>query len=211
MFISLFSQDKEIAAHLTKYNYFMLNFRLEFFLFFSLLIPSIVYSETKCVGSTCFEKVLLKEKNLNLVGVSLFEYFLIDVYAAALYSEKPVSDKQSVFEPNSSKFLILNYYVEIKKEDFIESTKKLLLTNKDIDQNKVSKDFEAVYDAFENVKSGDRYSLYYDSSNQKTCLALNDVNKVCREGYEFFKAFFGIWISDYSVDEKFTRRLIGKN
>jgi hypothetical protein len=153
---------------------------------------------------------LLKEKNLNLIGSSVFEYYFIDVYAGALYSEKSVSDNQSIFDPTSSKFLILNYYVAIKKEDFVTSTKKLLSKNKDIDQNKVSKDFEAVYSAFEDVKSGDRYSLHYNSSNQKTCLALNDVEKVCREGSEFFKAFFGIWISDYSVGEEFTRGLLGK-
>ena len=68
-----------------------------------------------------------------------------------------------------------------------------------------------MYNAYEDVDKGDRYRLEYTPTNQVTCLYLNNVKKVCESGLDFYRAFFGIWLSNYSVNKEFTDLLLGKD
>lgn len=186
--------------------------KIKNFLFYTYLLftsNNLLLAQDNCIADICFEKSIKKEEKLNLVGVSLYKYLFFDVYSAAYYADDKLNLNQ-LFDPNSERLLVLEYKTKISKKDFIVSTKKLLLNNLDINQAVVLPKFEKVYNEFEDVKAGDRYSLHYSPIDQKTCLALNSQIKVCDFGLDFYKAFFGIWLSNYSVDQNFTNKLLAK-
>lgn len=167
-------------------------------------------NDSLCESNICFE-TKVNNPQMSLLGVSKFKYLFFDVYVAALYAEVSLNNQSNIFDPNKSARLIIKYLREIRKEDFIQSTKELVKSNKTIDLTLVEQKFIKVYEAFEDVRQGDSYRLDYIPWGQETCLFLNDEKKICQSGSEFYKAFFGIWISSYSVNQKFTAELLGKS
>ena len=166
----------------------------------------------KCHDKICFKESLLRgEEKLDIIGTSEFRYLFFHVYTGAFYSDKPVLTKEDVFDAGSSKVLELEYRYEIKRDDLMKSTKEMLKKNNEVDYGALASDFEKVFAVYETLKPGDRYKLDYFSKREDTCLSLNQIEKVCIKGKSFFRAFFGIWLSDYSVSPRFTQELIGKN
>ena len=164
--------------------------------------------EESCINEACFSKTsALLDTTIELRGSSLYEYFVVDVYAAALYLPKQTSSDTVLSDV--PKKLVLHYFRDLKKGDFIESGEFLMKKDPTFIKEKLNTSLETLYSLLEDVKSGDRYTLTYIPGTG-TELKLNDTVKSVIQGEEFAKRYFGIWLSDkYSVDEAFTKRLLG--
>ncbi len=184
------------------------------FLIFVFLFSSPAFAQVRdidfCQKNICFKPELPGHAGLNLVGTSTLTYLIFDVYVAAFYANSDYNVTESPFDEDVSKYLVLEYLRDISKEDFIKKTKELLANDKSYSYRARDSDFEKVYNSFEDVKIGDRYSLSYDDLTGKTCLFLNKIEKLCIKSLDFSKAFFGIWLSESSVNERFTKELLGK-
>lgn len=164
--------------------------------------------EESCINEACFSNTsVLADKTIELRGSSLYEYFVVDVYAAALYLPKQTASATVLSDV--PKKLVLHYFRDLKKSDFIESGEFLMKKDPTFIKEKLSVSLETLYALLEDVKAGDRYTLTYIPGTG-TELTLNDTVKGVIPGEEFAKRYFGIWLSDkYSVDEAFTKRLLG--
>lgn len=163
-----------------------------------------------CIASACFtNSSSISSSILTLRGTGLFEYFMFDVYCGAFYSERSIKTIADALSP-MEKVLVIEYFRPISKEDLIESSEKLLRNNPDVKLEHIRPELNTLYSMYTDVKKGDQYSIHYQAG-KGTTLLLNNVAVGTIAGEEFQKAFFGIWVSEHSVSETFTRNLLGLN
>lgn len=169
------------------------------------VIPAVAHAEgQRCLGVVCFdEQLVVAGQSLPLRGVSLFEYWSFDVYTGAFYA---VSADAAV-APVAKK-LVLHYHRGIEKEDFIKSTRSMMKKNPAVALDQIAAECEQLFTLFKSVKEGDRYSIEYNPE-KGTTLSLNDKALGTIAGEKFQAAMFGIWLSNHSVDSKFTDALVG--
>ena len=166
--------------------------------------------KTKCSALACFPKEIRVDSTDHLLsGISDFEYLFFDVYSAALYfdARAPKAERQFPLNGKNDLLLVIKYHRKISKKDFIKSTKAYISKLSEFGSN-TNKQFEAVFNAYEDVKEGDSYALEYKSITQSTCLKLNGINKVCGDGLEFFKSYAGIWLAENGVGKDFLDGLL---
>lgn len=155
-----------------------------------------------------FEDTITIDKNiLKIQGVALLKWArLIDVYAGAFYlpDNHPARD----WTRDIPKGLELVYFRKIKAEDFINSSTQLLK------RNLASEKYRALEERlfkflgfFRDVKPGDRYLLIY-SPLKGTQLRLNGQPLGIIPGGDFAVAYFGIWLGDNPISERFRDGLL---
>ena len=98
---------------------------------------------------------------------------------------------------------------KIKKEDIVEASKRTLRKNPNIDLPGLRERLDLIYSWYENVGKGDRFRLDY-TPGVGSELFFNGRSKGVIPGDDFAEAYFGIWVSDYSLSAKYQKRLLGK-
>lgn len=123
-------------------------------------------------------------------------YYLkfIKVYDASLYRDK-VEDGYDILDSRVSKCLQLVYAVDLKQKDFIRAADEVLANQFQPEELKqVAGDIRTLHGGYENVESGDRYSLCYASDAQTTTLSLNNRELVSITSPRFAEVYFSIWL-----------------
>ena len=162
-----------------------------------------------CEGAHCFPgKVVRDGQELDLYSTASFEYYFLDVYSAALYLP-PGIESSHVLSPQTAKELVISYDREFSKEDFKESGETLIAENPKIPFQIVAPGLQQIAQLYRPVKEGDRYSISY-LPGKGTALLLNGLRLGVVPGEEFSSAYFGIWLSDKSIGEEFTQKLLQK-
>jgi len=171
------------------------------------------FSDIPVVSGAEMEKVVFKDHLIvedtlfTKRGAGLFRYLgLIKAYAGALYVEEgtPTADVLS----NTAKRLEIEYFRNIKGEDFGPATNKLLALNVDSEtlarlQDRIEK-HNALY---VDVQPGDRYSLTF-IPGKGTELALNGKTKGVIEGDDFASAIYAIWFGRKPISNSFKDQLM---
>jgi hypothetical protein len=162
-----------------------------------------------CVKKICApEKVRFFEKDLLLRGHELFSYYFFKIYVASFYSENLIPSLSEVFSVPGDKHLRLQYLRGIKAQDFIDSSEDAFRANPDINPDEIRNELKLLYAAYEDIEKGDTYSLYFSQKDMTTCLFKNNISKVCIEGEAFAFSYFSIWLSEYSLNNEFSKKLI---
>lgn len=151
--------------------------------------------------------VIVDDTILTKRGTGLFRYLgIIRAYAGALYIEggTPTKDVLS----NTAKRLEIEYFRNIRGEDFGPATNKLLELNVDTEtlvrlQDRIEK-HNALY---VDVQPGDRYSLTF-IPGKGTELALNGKTKGVIEGDDFASAIYAIWFGQKPISTSFKEQLM---
>lgn len=160
-------------------------------------------SSEKCQHNACFTVQYSYPKgSISLAGLSTYRYWGFRVYTAAFYGD-----------PNdweAPKALVLHYHRSLDRSDFIDNSKDTLEDNPNVSIEAISKPLEEINNLYVPVKEGDRYSIFYAPRSEKLTLRYNDEPIGTVTGKKFAQAYFGIWISDYSVGSSFTERLLGR-
>jgi hypothetical protein len=167
--------------------------------------------ETVCTHKTCVpDKVTFFDTTLTLRGHELFTWYFFKIYVASFYSEHPIPSLDKLFDIPGDKYLRLEYLRSIEAKDFIKSSEDAFKKNPDSNPDTIRAELQKLYDAYEPVEKGDTYALYFTQENMTTCLFKNDVRKVCIEGETFARAYFGIWLSEHSLNNEFSKKLISR-
>ena len=162
-----------------------------------------------CEGSHCFpDRVVRDGLELDLYSTASFEYYFLDVYSAALYLP-PGVESTVVLSPQTPKELVISYDRDFSKEDFKESGETLIAENPKVAFQIVAPGLQRIAELYRPVKEGDRYSISY-LPGKGTALLLNGLRLGVVPGEEFSSAYFGIWLSDKSIGEDFTQKLLHK-
>lgn len=165
-------------------------------------------SKKHCLGGACFAaEHKIGDLTLPLKGVSLFEYWSFDVYSAALYAPDEVKDIDGVLG-DVPKYLVLEYHRGLEKQNIVDNSEYILKENPKNDMQTLRERLKVLYENYNDVKDGDRFSMSY-IPGKGTTLFYNGTEKKTLPGVDFQQAYFGIWLSRASVDEDFTEELLG--
>lgn len=165
---------------------------------------------TRCVKTTCVPtQHALGTQALPLTGLKLFEYWGFNLYTAALYAPGGTDSSAKVLA-DIPKSLILHYHRKIRADQIIKAAEHNLVKNPANDMAALRPAIDALHNAFVSVDQGDTYELRYEPGHGTTLL-FNNVPQVTVPGVDFQRAYFGIWLSDYSLSSKLRDSLLGQD
>ena len=166
--------------------------------------------QQECRGDCCFSNVVeVGGESLVRRGVATFRYWGLKVYSAALYVPSGSLSRKEV-EGDAKKKLILCYHRSISTDRFIENSEKILRNNPDFTEKHLETELKQITDAYIAANEGDTYSITYDPPSGEMKLSFNERQLLKITNRDFARAYFGIWISKYSVGERFTNELMGE-
>jgi len=164
---------------------------------------------TRCVKSTCVPtQQAVGPLALPLNGLQLFEYWGFNLYTAALYAPAGTETSAEVLA-DIPKSLVLHYHRKIRADQIIKAAEHNLVKNPANDITVLRPALDSLHKAFVNVDNGDTYELRYEPG-KGTELLFNGETKITVPGADFQRAYFGIWLSDYSLNSKLRDALLGK-
>lgn len=170
------------------------------------LVNSFADTPEVCVAKTCFQSQSgFSPSPLPIRGAALFRYWSFHVYTAALYAPDGVTSRKELLG-DVPKVLVLHYHRKLTRENIVENSEIILKRNPDIRLESIRPELERLYALYRDVEPGDRYALSY-TPGRGTVLYLNGAEQGVFKGKEFAHAYFGIWLSDYSVKDEFTKKL----
>lgn len=183
------------------------------FVFLTLISASTIRAQTSCITEeVCFNNEIFEsEKLIPLRSMAEFRYYGFRVYSVGLYSESSKEDIKSWInekkEPQSLDFT-LHYERDFSAEDFIESGTEVIKENKTVSLSEINEGLTKINSLYKPVKAGDRYTIRFKKGEGITLL-LNNLALGTIPGEEFARAYLGIWLSKYSLSERFTKKLLG--
>lgn len=162
------------------------------------------------IEGVLFQDKIIKENvefQLRAVALQLYMLFFRG-FVGALYLPTRISPADAMGDV--SKHLVLEYFHDIKKEDFQESTTAIIKKNVSEASYQTIEDRVQKFNAlYRDVKSGERYSLTYIQGKGNT-LALNRMPLGTIPGHDFAFAVFSIWLGENPIDERFRDALLVK-
>jgi hypothetical protein len=110
------------------------------------------------------------------------------------------------------KKLVLCYHRSVSPEQFQEKSQEVLDDTPGLDLTALEPHLSEINNSYVGVREGDRYAITYDPSSGTMTLLFNEQEPglVSIQNRAFAKAYFGIWLSEYSVGEEFTDELFGE-
>jgi hypothetical protein len=149
------------------------------------------------------------ESHLQLRGAGLLRYrTIIKAYVAALYLDESTRSEEILGE--SARRLEIEYFWSIPADQFVKATVEGISRNVDAATLESLEARIAAFNAlYEDVESGDRYSMTY-VPGRGTELALNGEAKGVVEGADFAAGLFAIWFGPNPLDEKLRRKLLAQ-
>jgi hypothetical protein len=174
--------------------------------------PPLALETPQCDHGCCFApSIKLGGETLSLRGLSSFRYWGFRVYTGALYAPLAAQTRDAV-RGETRKKLVLCYHRSLSPEQFQEKSQEVLEDTPGLDLTTLEPHLSAINKAYVGVTEGDRYSITYDPSSGTMTLSFNEREPglVSIQNRSFAKAYFGIWLSEYSVGEEFTTELFGE-
>ena len=155
-----------------------------------------------------------KGKSLTLNGVGQRSKMFTELYVQALYLSVLTQDAKLIMESD------IEMAIRIQVTSSLVTSKKLSKAlEKGMERSvgeqgmlKLAKEVAELETLLskEATKSGDCFNLIYNPFDHSLWIYKNDNYEGKIEGFEFKKAFFGIWLSENPVDKDLKQELLGK-
>ncbi len=143
---------------------------------------------------------------LKFAGQGTFRYLGFKLYTARLYLDPHVRDSRQALI-DTPKHLTIRYLRDIPRKALVEAAEKNIRNNPSADYEALRDRVHRLHERYTDLKAGDVYHLSY--SKGKTSLYYNGNLQVQIEGADFASAYFGIWLSEYSISQKLRKDLLG--
>ena len=147
---------------------------------------------------------------LALRGVSTFRYWGLRVYTGALYMPASATSPDAALGEIPKK-LVLRYHRSVTVDQFVEKSEETLEENPRLSLDQLRPFLSRMKSMYAPVKEGDAYAITYNPAQGALSLFFNERLLGTIDNPEFARAYFGIWVSDYSVSERFTDELLGRD
>ena len=145
-------------------------------------------------------------QTLELRGRGIFRYLRMKLSAASFYTLPNARTTEEVLSP-VPKRLSIRYMRKIPRDAIVQAAEKNLKNNPEVDYAKIRSRVEKLHALYREVDRGDEYELVYFKG--KTFLYLNRQLQTVIEGDDFAKAYFSIWLSKYSINQRLRKELLG--
>ncbi len=153
-----------------------------------------------------------QKKKLWLNGAGNRSKMWVEVYVQALYLSQLGQDPEFIIQSDTE----MAMRIEITSS-MVSSNKLTKAMNTGFEKS-AGKDLEKLKPRIElfksllneDIKEKDVFKLIYNPTDVSLWVYKNDLLKGKIPGFDFKKAFFGIWLSDLAVDAKLKDHLLGK-
>jgi hypothetical protein len=167
-------------------------------------------SQPVCESDFCFSvQDEVDGVPLTLRGVSTFRYWGLRVYSAALYMPAAEKSPDAVLEEIPKK-LVLRYHRSVSVDQFVEKSEETLEKHPQLFLSELRPFLSRIKAMYVPVEDGDAYSITYNPAQRSLRLFFNEQLLGTITDPAFSRAYFGIWVSDYSVSKSFTDELLGR-
>jgi len=146
---------------------------------------------------------------LTLRGVSTFRHWGFRVYTGALYMPASETSPAAALGEIPKK-LVLRYHRSVSVDQFVEKSEENLEDHPQLSLDDLRPSLSKMKSLYVPVERGDVSALTYDPAKGTLSLFLNDRLLGQITDRNFARAYFGIWVSDYSIDKEFTDELLGR-
>jgi hypothetical protein len=146
---------------------------------------------------------------LTLRGVSTFRYWGFRVYTGALYAPASATSSDAILGDVPKK-LVLRYHRSLTVDQFVEKSEETLEKHPQLSLAQLRPFLLRMQSMYVPVEEGDTYAITYQPDKEELRLFFNDRLLGTSKGSFFARAYFGIWVSNYSVSDGFTDELLGK-
>jgi hypothetical protein len=146
---------------------------------------------------------------LTLRGVSTFRYWGFRVYTGALYMPASETSPAAALGETPKK-LVLRYHRSVSVDQFVEKSEENLEDHPQLSLDDLRPSLSTMKSLYVPVERGDMYAMTYEPAKGTLSLFFNDRLLGQITDRNFARAYFGIWVSDYSVDKEFTDELLGR-
>lgn len=169
-----------------------------------------VADEPPCAEDCCLpERTVVDGEELFRRGVGVFRYWGFRVYTGALYASISASSRERILGEMKKK-LVLCFHRTVSTDQFIERAEDLLIKNPKNDINRLRPLLNRLNGLYVPVTKGDSYAITFVPGSATMRLFYNDRELGYFSDASFALAYFGIWLSDYSVSKRFTSELFGE-
>jgi Chalcone isomerase-like len=156
-----------------------------------------------------------QEKKIELNGFGTRSKLWIDVYVQALYLSKLSQDPKEIIESNTEmgiRIQIISSLVTSKKlSKALNKGLKKSVGEENITKIQTEVDLLDKMLSDQPTKEKDFFNLIYNPNETSVFVYKNDILLGKIPGFEFKKAFFGIWLSENPVDADLKNDLLGKS
>lgn len=184
---------------------------------FTLLLfvqSNIAQTQFETEGVIVPRTIEFQKRPLQLNGFGTRSKMWVDVYVQALYLTNLTQDAQYILESDTEMAVRLQIL-----SNLVSSKKLSKSLNKGMEKSvgeENMKQFESQILLLESLlssedtKKDDAFNLIYNPIDTSIWVYKNDKFEGKIPGFEFKKAFFGIWLSNNPVDEDLKNDLLGK-
>ena len=184
---------------------------------FTLLLfvqSNIAQTQFETEGVIVPRTIEFQKRPLQLNGFGTRSKMWVDVYVQALYLTNLTQDAQYILESDTEMAVRLQIL-----SNLVSSKKLSKSLNKGMEKSvgeENMKQFESQILLLESLlssedtKKDDAFNLIYNRIDTSIWVYKNDKFEGKIPGFEFKKAFFGIWLSNNPVDEDLKNDLLGK-
>jgi len=176
-------------------------------LFFNFVSTQVRADVQECFNDFCLSKfATFNGREYPLTGSGLFRYWGFKVYVMGLYSLPIDATRKNILNP-VPKRLVLHYLREFSIEDFQKSQRSILDWNPEINRKLLEEKLLEMDKLYLAVKKGDEYTVTF-TPKIGTELAHNGRKLGSVTGNDFQKAYFGLWLSDHSINKSLRNEIL---
>ena len=181
---------------------------------FLIAVPfSVINAQSKIEfeGITLPRTIKFQDQTLSLNGAGTRSKMWVEVYIQALYLSQLSQDAQYIIDNDTEMAIRIQI-----TSSLVSSGKftRALYTGFEKSAGENFNDLKSRIELLksmlsENIKGTDVFNLIYSPIDKSVWVYKNDELKGKIPGFDFQKAFFGIWLSDKPVDEELKKSLLG--
>jgi len=146
-------------------------------------------------------------KTLRLIGGGVRTKWMFDVYAGALYAEKPTFNAANLIKSEQMKRMDLHLLRDVGKEKIIESIREGFEKQSKAQMPALQGRLDQLAAAVPDLKKGDLLSLTYVP--EKGVVMGGVAKETVIPGKDFADALFSVWLGPDPVDADLKRKLLG--
>jgi len=164
--------------------------------------------ETDCDSGACFPRSFNNEgTEFKLRNTALYRFWGFRVYSAALYTESDLSLVSEIFVIPFA--LSLSYHREISREQFIDSSERLLQRSPrfaQLNDEAFGLALNQLYELLESVRQGQSYTMIWQPGEGMR-LYLDSEYRGSVSHKDVALLYLELWLSEHSVSSENFRRL----
>jgi hypothetical protein len=154
------------------------------------------------------ETITVDGKTLKLNGAGLRKKFIVKVYVAGLYLEKPSKDAGAALASNEAKSMRLHILRSLKGSKVSEAIVEGFERNSKEQMPKLQARLQKLSQMIPDVAEGDEIGLTW-LPDKGTVVTVRGTDRGTIEGRDFADALFAVWLGPNPVQEDLKIALLG--